>query len=120
MHELNYGFTHRQMLLISALLRMHGRVLLYKPLYEQYKALLPPKQTLAWLSFIYSLSVFLHEASNDANIHFSYENNTLHITADKSLYLANERIHTIQKPLDFEIVIEDASSVPSHSDLGIL
>ena len=68
MQELNYGFTHKQMLLISLLLRMHGKELLHKPLFQSFKPLLPHKQTLLWLSFIYTLTVFLHEASNSANI----------------------------------------------------
>lgn len=119
MQELNYGFTHKEMLLVSVLLRMHGKELLYKPLYEQYKELLPPKQTLKCLSFIYTLSVFLHEASNDANIHFSFSNQTLHITADKSLYLAKENIKALEKPLPFAIIIEDNCKLPKNKLLGI-
>jgi len=119
MQELNYGFSHKEMLLVSALLRMHGKELLYKPLYKQYQSLLPKKEVLSWLSFVYSLSVFLHEASNDANIHFSYKNHTLYITADKSLYLAKENIKALEKPLPFAIVIEDNNKLPKHKALGI-
>jgi len=115
MQELNYGFTHKQILLVAVLLRMHGKELLYKPLYEQYKELLPKKQMLKCLSFIYSLSVFLHEASNNANIHFSFSNQCLYITADKSLYLAKENIKALEKPLPFAIVIEDNCKIPKIS-----
>jgi len=40
MQELNYGFTHKESLLIAVLLRMHGKELIHKPLYEKYQTLL--------------------------------------------------------------------------------
>ena len=120
MQELNYGFTHQQMLLTSLLLRMHGKELLNKPLFQSFEALLPEKQTLLWLSFIYTLTVFLHEASNSANIEFNYRNKTLHITSDKPLYLAKEKIKALEKPVPFAIIIEDESKVPRNKELGIL
>ena len=100
MQELNYRFTHKQMLLISVLLRMHGKELLNTTIYEKYQDLLPDKDNLRWLSFIYTLTVFLHEASNTANIDFSYKNNILVITSDKPLYLAKEKIKKIRETYD--------------------
>ena len=117
--ELNYRFTHKQILLISLLLRMHGKELLNKPLYDKYKSLLPEKQSLSWLSFIYTLTVFLHEASNSAHIAFTFENNILRIVSDKPLYLAKEKIKALEKPMSFAIIIEDESILPKHKKLGI-
>ncbi|WP_309499205.1 Ppx/GppA phosphatase family protein [Sulfurovum sp.] len=117
--ELNYGFTHEQIMLISSLLRMHGRELLNKPLYEQYKSLLPEKQTVLWLSFIYTLTVLLHEASNSAHIVFNYSNKTLRITSDKPLHLAKEKIKALEKPIALAIVIIDESKLPKNEKLGI-
>jgi len=119
MHELNYGFTHEEILLISSLLRMYGKNLLDKPLFTHYKPLLPPKQTLLWLSFIYTLTVLLHEASNSANITFKYENQTLRIYSDKPLYLAKEEVKALEKPIAFAIIIEDESTLPENKALGI-
>jgi len=119
MQELNYGFTHKEIVLISLLLRMHGKVLLNKALYAHYQDLLPEKQTLRWLSFIYTLTVFLHEASNSANITFNYVNQTLTITSDKPLYLAKEKIKSLEKPVPFAIIIKDESKLPKNTELGI-
>ncbi|HIQ28055.1 MAG TPA: Ppx/GppA family phosphatase [Sulfurovum sp.] len=119
MQELNYGFTHKQILLISLLLRMHGKELISKSLFEQYQTLLPPKETLRWLSFIYSLTVFLHEASNSATITFSFKNKILLITSNKPLYLAKEKIKSLEKPMPFAIIIEDESLLPENKALGI-
>jgi exopolyphosphatase/guanosine-5'-triphosphate,3'-diphosphate pyrophosphatase len=119
MQELNYGFTHEQILLISLLLRMHGKELLNKPLFAHYKPLLPEKDILLWLSFIYTLTVLLHEASNSAKITFNYENKTLRITSDKPLYLAKEHVKALEKPIPFAIIIEDESKLPKNKKLGI-
>jgi exopolyphosphatase/guanosine-5'-triphosphate,3'-diphosphate pyrophosphatase len=117
--ELNYGFTHSQIVLISFLLRMNGRELLNKPLCDQYKPLLPEKQTVLWLSFVYSLTVLLHEASNSANITFGYDNKTLRITSDKPLNLVKEKIKALEKPIALAIIIMDESKFPKNEKLGI-
>jgi exopolyphosphatase/guanosine-5'-triphosphate,3'-diphosphate pyrophosphatase len=119
MQELNYGFSHQQSLLISLLLRMHSKELLNKPLYEKYKSLLPEKQTLRWLSFVYTLTVFLHEASNSATISFSYNNQTLTIVSNKPLHLAKEKIKSLEKPIAFAIIIKDENQLPKNKKLGI-
>ncbi len=119
MQELNYGFHHKEIVLISLLLRMHGKELINKDLYEKYHSLLPSEQELKWLSFIYTLTVFLHEASNSAKITFSFENQTLTIRSNKTLYLAKEKIKSLQKPMVFAIIIEDESTLPTHTILGV-
>jgi len=119
MQELNYQFTHEEMLLIASLLRMHGKELLYRPVYERYKALLPSKERLRWLSFIYSLSIYLYESSHAAAISFEYYSQTLHIYSDKSLYLAKESIKALEKPTPFAIIVHDKESIPKNRLLAI-
>jgi len=120
MQELNYGFTHKEMLLISMLLRMHGKSLLHKPLFESFKPLLPPKETLLWLSFIYTLTLFIAEASNGASISFEYTEQTLTITSDKTLYLARESIKSLEKPISFAIILNDEEKLPKNKELGMM
>lgn len=119
MQELNYRLTHKEIVLISILLRMHGKELLNKEIFEHYKSLLPKKKTVKWLSFIYTLSVFLHEASNAADISFTFENQTLVIQSNKLLYLAKEKIKALEKPTPFAIIIEDENKIPKNNHLGI-
>jgi exopolyphosphatase/guanosine-5'-triphosphate,3'-diphosphate pyrophosphatase len=119
MQELNYGFTHEQILLIALLLRMHGKELLHKPLFQSFETMMPPKQNVLWLSFIYTLSVFLHEASNDARIRFVYSNRTLRIISDQPLYLAKEKIKALEKPIPLAVIIEDEETLPKCKTLGI-
>ena len=117
--ELNYDLTHKQSLLVATLLRMYGKELLNHSLYEKYKSLLPHKKHLEWLSFIYTITVLLHEASNDAHIEFYYNNKTLIIKSDEALYLAKEKIKALKKPDSFAIIINDQSKLPKNSILGI-
>lgn len=121
MQELNYGFTHEQSLLTSLLLRLYGNEqLLDKPLFQNFNPLLPERKTLLWLSFIYTLTVYLYEASNSATIEFTYSNKTLTITSNKPLYLAKEKIKSLKKPIPIAIIISDESKVPSNNELGIV
>ena len=120
MQELNYGYTQEEMLLISMLLRMHGKNLLNKPLFESFKPMLPEKENLLWLSFIYTLTLYIAEASNEAQITFSYRNRTLIISSDKSLYLAKENIKSLEKPIPFAIILNDNEKLPKNKELGIL
>ncbi|CAA6819282.1 MAG: Exopolyphosphatase (EC [uncultured Sulfurovum sp.] len=120
MQELNYAFTHSQIVLIASLLRIHGKSIILRSLHDEYKALLPTINHLRWLSFIYTLSVYLHQASNAAKIDFNYSNTTLYIKSNKPLYLAKEKIEKLEKPMDFKIIIEDEDSLPKNKKLGIL
>ena len=105
--ELNYGFTHREMLTIALLLRSKGDALYYRPLYRQYKKLLPPKKKIKWLAFIYTLTLILHENSSAAEIRFSWDKKTLRILSDRPLYLAHEEIAGLEKPAQFTLWLDD-------------
>ena len=97
MQELNYGFTHKEMVLISLLLYTKTKGGYHKALYRQYKALLPSKKTVKWLAFIYTLTLILHRGSAKATYDFVLEKETLFITSDRSLYLAKEAISEMKK-----------------------
>ena len=115
MQELNYGFSHKEMLLTSLLLRTFGSSLLKKSLFQTYKQILPQKDVMICLSFIYNLSILLHENANEAKISFDYHNQTLTIHSDQSLYHAKEPIKALEKPQPFAIIIEDNTKMPKYS-----
>ncbi|HFS85282.1 MAG TPA: Ppx/GppA family phosphatase, partial [Epsilonproteobacteria bacterium] len=117
--ELNYGLTHQQMILIALLLRTDSSNTFLKYLYEEYATLLPSEKTIKWLSFIFKLTVLLHKGTNDATLSFTFENKTLTITSDQSLYLAGESIKAMKKPDSFAIILNDQSYMPACEALGI-
>jgi exopolyphosphatase/guanosine-5'-triphosphate,3'-diphosphate pyrophosphatase len=105
MQELNFGFTHEEMALISLLLYTKAKRGYHKALYKEYKLLLPSKRSVKWLSFIYTLTLILHKASTKANITFNYTESTLEIKSNKSLYLAKENLLEMKKPSGLEIIL---------------
>ncbi|WP_292656915.1 Ppx/GppA phosphatase family protein [Nitratifractor sp.] len=107
MQELNFGFTHSQMLTIALLMRSKGDSLYYKPLYRRYKPLLPSKEVIKWLSFAYTLTLILHENSSKAAIDFSWKGDTLQIHSDRPLYLAHEAIAGLQTPKGITVELLD-------------
>lgn len=115
MEELNFGFTHQEIVLIATLLRTNGSTLFKKSLYQMYKELLPSKDVLKCLSFINNISILIHENSNNAKINFSYEEETLTIESTQSLYHAKESIYQSEKPKAFEIVIRDRENIPKYT-----
>jgi len=107
MQELNYRFEHKEIILISMLLYMHGKDLIEEELFNQYKQLLPKQSLFEWLSFVFTLTQYIYEVSSSKEIEFHYHNQTLYIKSKESLYLIKEKIKSLQKPISFAIIIED-------------
>jgi exopolyphosphatase/guanosine-5'-triphosphate,3'-diphosphate pyrophosphatase len=109
--ELNYKLEHNQIILISMLLKMDGKELIDDELFEHYKTLLPSKDIFKWLSFIYTITLYIYDTSQHKDIKFDFKDNTLYIKSSKSLYMAREKINQLQTPTLFDIVIKDSSVV---------
>ena len=98
MNNLDYGFTHEEMILIATLIRFNKRRLPKESFTRPYKKLLPDDDTLAWLSYIVSLAQTIHISRAYGRIKANYENEVLCIHAPFDTYLAEERIKELQKP----------------------
>ncbi len=96
-HELNFGFTHAQMLLIAMILRSKGKKY-HKALYQKYAMLLPKKKKIKWLIFIYSLVLILEEHAPESIITFECKKNVLHVHGDFARYLMREEIKKLPVP----------------------
>jgi len=110
--ELNYSFTHKEIVTISMLLYTHSKDLIDKELYKRYKDLLPSEKKFEWLSFIFTITQYLYEVSHKDDIEFNYIDKTLYIKSNHSLYLCREDIATLKKPIEFDIIIEDIEKSP--------
>ncbi len=114
MQEFNYGVTHKEIILTAMLLRFGGNELYEKEIYKQYKALLPKKAELETLSFIYTLSITLHENSAVESFLFSLRGKRLTIQSTDALYLAKERLKELICPKDLELEIIDREEIPPY------
>jgi len=104
-NNLNFGYSHRDKILIAILIKYHMKKLPSKDDLSAYEDLLPDIKIVNWLSFILSLSNCLHKDLVDDKFKFEYSNHTLHIKSTKKLYLAKECIKKLAKPASFAIVL---------------
>lgn len=105
-NNLNYGFSHREKILIAILIKYHTKKLPTGEDIEEYKTLLPDMEIINWLSFLLSLAKAVNLNLGKGKISCSYENHTLTIVSDKKLFLAKEQIKQLVKPASFAIIIK--------------
>ncbi len=103
MNNLDYGFTHDEMILIATLIRFHKRRLPKESFTKPYKKLLPDTRVLSWLSYIVSLAQTIHLNRSLGRIRCRFDNEVLRIEAPFATYLAKERIKELEKPAPLAI-----------------
>jgi len=103
---LEFGFTHKQIMLISTLAKYAKRKLPSSSHIEKYGNLLPFKEDLHYLSFILSLSLaLLSHIPKKIDFKLSFQNKELRVETQNSLYLAKENIKKLEKIENFKIKI---------------
>lgn len=115
LQEFNYAVTHEELVLTAMILRLGGKNLNDKEIYKKYKKLLPKKDTLEFLSFIYSMTNTLYDQTALKNFDFKFENNRLTIIAEGSLYLVEETLKSIERPKGLKLKIIDKQEVPPYN-----
>lgn len=106
LNNLNYGFSHEQKILIAMLIKYHVNKFPSNEEIQIYKTLLPSLPTIEWLSFLLCLAKTIGSDMSHSKISCSYQNHTLTIKAEKSLFLAREQIKQLIKPASFAIIIK--------------
>jgi exopolyphosphatase/guanosine-5'-triphosphate,3'-diphosphate pyrophosphatase len=103
--SLEYGFTQKQMVLISTLVRYAKRRLPSSAHIEKYQVLLPDVRTLNTLSYILTLSIYLlsHRPRN-IDFELCLDGNKLIVDSKDKMYLAKEDLATLKPLEDLEIV----------------
>lgn len=90
---LEFGFTHKQIILIATLTRYAKRKLPSQSHIQKFKDLLPDTEQLEALSFLLSLAVaLLSHYPRNIDFTLSFEDSELKIHSKNSLYLAKESI----------------------------
>ena len=106
LNDLNYNVTHQEIVTIATLVRYHKRKLPSKNHIKNFAPLLPPTDTINWLSFILSLAETLNRDLTCPNISVEFAKKVLTIYTDRELYLAKEEIKTLEKPASFAIIFK--------------
>ncbi len=104
--ELNWQYNHEDMLLIATLLRSKRDKLIYKPLHKEHKKILPSKDELKWMGFLYTLSAILDSYSSKNKFEFDFNEDTLTIYSQIKLPLFFDEIKNLKFPVPFDIQIK--------------
>jgi len=102
---LEYGFTHKQIQLISTLNRYAEKKLPSVAHTQKYQELLPKKEDLDSLSYLISLTIALlsHKPRN-IDFELSFNDGVLEVKSDKNLYLSKEAIKKLDSIKDIKII----------------
>jgi len=101
--ELNWQYRHEDMLLIATILRSKGDKLIYKPLKREHKNILPSKETIKWLGFIYTIIDTLFSYSSQNSYTFECKEGNLLIYTKTPIPLFKSDIKSLKVPKDFKI-----------------
>ena len=104
--ELNWQYSHKDMLLIATILRSKGDKLIYKPLKKEHSKLLPSQNDIKWLGFIYTIVDILSSYSSTTRYNFACIDKNLIIYTEIPLPLLKDEIENLKILKDFEIKVE--------------
>lgn len=101
---LEYGFTHKDITLISTLMKYAKNKLPAKSHLDKYEMLLPQERVVNSLSFILSLSIILlsHRPRN-IDFELSFNEGVLEVKSGNNLYLAKESVEKLQCLKEFRV-----------------
>ncbi len=97
--SLEYGFTHKRIILIATLTKYAKSKLPQESHLLKYKKLLPQKNITLSLSYLLSLSIaLLSHRPRNIDFKYSFEEGVLKIDSSNKLYLARESVAKIERP----------------------
>ncbi len=101
---LEYGFTHKQIMLIATLVRYAKNKLPPKKHIKKYENLLPDTKTINSLSYLISLSIALlsHKPRN-IDFDLKFEDSILIVESKNELYLSKESVKKLTDIEDIEV-----------------
>jgi len=105
-NTLEYALSHKEIILIAALVRYSKRKRISSE-YEEYRSLLPDTKTLTQLTQILAISdVLLSHRPRNIDFTLHIVDNTLHVKSKNKLYLAQEKISTLKLSKPFSVTFE--------------
>jgi len=104
--SLEFGFTHKEILLISTLSKYMGKSFPSNSHISKYSSLLPEEYTLHFLIYVLSLSsALLSHRPRNIDFKLEYKKGELNIVSSQALYLSKEAIKNLDIIKDFTIKI---------------
>ena len=108
LNSLNYGFSHKDRILISKIIRYNKKSKIKKEYIDFYGELAPQKDILEGLCYVYRITKILNINLSKPKLNIYLKDDILHIEG-KNLYLAKEEI----KKNNFNIIVKDLNEIYS-------
>lgn len=103
LNALNYGFTHKEKVLISTIIKLHGKTISQDDL-KNFKNILPNENVINWLSFILELAKILDECGPE-KLEFEFSKKALKIHAGANSIMLQENIKKLINPANIELIL---------------
>ncbi len=104
-NALEYGFTHKQTMLIATLSRYANRKNPSSAHIDKYGQLLPDIDTLNKLNYLLSLSInLLRHRPRNIDFDLSFKDGILEVNSKYKLYLAKEGVSKLEDIKDFKVI----------------
>ncbi len=101
---LEYGFTHKQMILIATLVKYAKNKLPSKKHINKYEDLLPDTSTTNSLSYLISLSIaLLSHRPRNIDFELNFEDGALLVKSNSKLYLSKESVKKLNEISDIKV-----------------
>ena len=103
LNALNYGFTHKEKVLISTIIKLHGKSISQDDL-KNFKNILPNENVINWLSFILELAKILDECGLE-KLKFEFSGHAFKIHGGANSLIAQENIKKLIKPTHIKLIL---------------
>lgn len=108
--NLNFTLSHKEKILIAIILKFAHKNSMSKKDIKKLDVLLPSKAVIEWLSFILSLTVCINKNKTLKKIEVKYSKDLLTISGKESLFLCQECVNKLKKPIKMDIQILKSST----------
>ncbi|PAF46868.1 guanosine polyphosphate pyrophosphohydrolase [Helicobacter sp. 12S02232-10] len=103
LNALDYGFSHQDKAIICLLAQFSNKKIPKDNSIAHISDIMPPILTLQWLSFILGMAEAMCIANLPKDLCYCYEEGKLKVKSCSELYLSEEAVMRLVKPLDFQI-----------------
>merc|ERR1711879_129622 len=100
---LNYDFLHSSRVTIAHMIKFSKKSLPTIRELEKYDELLPPFETMQWLSFMISLNLMLNQDMSKPKIKYKLKENKLKICLEQSIFIIESEIAKIETPKGLKV-----------------
>lgn len=106
LNGLNYDFLHSSRVTVAHIIKFSKKSLPMQRDIIRHKMLLPPLETMQWLSFMISLNLLINNDLSAPKVEYNLKDSKLCIDMESDIYLVKSEIDKLQMPKGIKIKIK--------------